>query len=253
LKPRTKVRPTSDEQKHDVFRERENHVVVVSSDSPKVPLATPRYRVRRDPEKDESSRRVAVVFILSAILLVFSAALLTEPPVAKNQNFHQRTPTTVGELMRREARPMTFEDRVNVYADETGYRVNRDRIRAQYDNLDASVMPDGRVPFSADRVLTGVPIEGQKNTYPQDFVAPPRRAKSPEAEVLFRSQLAKDLDRWEKAARDAYIQEFISNARAMGYEVHIDQDYNVEYYQIDANSAPQPNYRRGPSSGGAVR
>ncbi|MCM2280433.1 MAG: hypothetical protein NDI61_01145 [Bdellovibrionaceae bacterium] len=199
-------------------------------------------------QEPDDRRKVALFLIVGALLLAGIAFFMGEQHGRRSsREMLSLAPQerSVGELMS-SRRPLTFEERVRIHRNQVGDALNRQRIRAQYDNLGLPNPKEGSAPYQADPIMNGLPLDGQRNQYSTLVPSPSRPRESAELDVQKRVQLAKDLDAWEQSAREEYIRQFKANARAQGFEVHIDADYNVEWQPIERS--PQST-----SNGGGVQ
>lgn len=124
------------------------------------------------------------------------------------------------------------QDRVERYRQELGEKLNLDRIRVQHKNI--ADMRVGNVIKQGpdyDPVLTGVPLDGEK-PFAIERKSPKYHDLS--SEIRTRVEFEHKLEEWESEARAHYIEEFVANAKAMGYRVQIDADYNVYYESVEA-------------------
>lgn len=182
-------------------------------------------------EETEHQRRLAFFLIFGAILLAVVAYSFGERQGRREMTSLSGEERTLRDVMSGR-KPRTFEERVRLHQDQVGAKLNRQRIRAQHERIGLPDPRDGTPGWKPDSVMTGLPFDGQKNRY--DSIVPngSRQTDSAEADIQSRVQLAKDLEEWEQSAREEYIRQFKANARAMGYEVKIDRDYNVEWQPI---------------------
>lgn len=194
-------------------------------------------RAAVEHDSSDERRRLAIGLILGALLLAVVAVSVGEKREGRSELtlLGPDGKRTISEVMGVQ-RPKTFEERVRQNRQEIGAKLNRDRIRMQYENLNLPI-PGVRVsPANKDRLMHGLPLESEPNSF-RSYV--PKRSEpkqSIELDVQSRVQFEKDLDRWEQAAQEQYIREFKDNARAMGYEVKIDKDYNVDWQPIGGRS-----------------
>jgi len=135
-------------------------------------------------------------------------------------------------------RPVNSEDRsrVDFYRQQLGHRLNRQRVDVEVENVLRSPslgMTDA--PKTDRAMMYGVPLmpEGYYKTSPRDRTTPVH-PDHPDARIQYGLQEEEHRDQFQRLADKAYTQEFISNARANGYEVTLDVDYNV----IDVQKVP---------------
>ncbi len=199
-------------------------------------------------ERSDERRRVALFLIFAALLLAVVAYSFGGPHGRESRSEDLSSigrERTVSEIIGKgkKSRPRTYEERVRAHRETVGAKLNRDRIKVQYDNLNLPVPNGARSSVLKDPVMPGLPMDAQKNQYGSLVPEGSRPARRLEDEVYGRVQLARDLDRWEIAAREEYIRQFKANARAHGYEVFIDKDYNVEWQPIEGRG-PQSEVGR---------
>jgi hypothetical protein len=206
---------------------------------------------RRDDEEAKERKRFAILMVAASLFLLIFALTLkpSQPPVNREEMTSLSDADHTAWQARRTRAPRTYDQRVQEHMMRMGEELNRQRIKAQYENLSARPVPKGAPgPKASDPILRGVPLEGEKHEF-EGMVGQAPQARSlayPDADINAsiqsqRTQL-RELEDLNERERREYLRQFIRNAEAMGYRVKIDKDFNVEYAPIDGHEN-----QRGPS------
>ena len=128
-------------------------------------------------------------------------------------------------------RPVNSEDRsrVDFYRQQLGHRLNRQRVDVEVENVvRAPSLGITDAPKSDRAMMYGAPLmpEGYYRTSPRDR-STPVHPDHPDARIQYGLQEEEHRDQFQQLADKAFAQEFISNARADGYDVTLDSEYNV--------------------------
>lgn len=227
-------------QRPRIYNAPEGQVPAVAS--PADVTSVTRAQMSHERERDDERRRMAIFMIFGALLLAVLAYSFGEKRGRESRTEDLSSISrerSLTDVIGKNGRPKTFDERVRDHRDTTGLKLNRDRIRVQYDNLGLPV-PDGvRQPVPKDSVMRGLPMDVKKNEYSSIVPGDSRPTRRLEDDSYGRIQLARDLDQWEAEARAEYIRQFKANARAHGYEVYIDKNYNVEWEPMGDSRSPQ--------------
>lgn len=158
----------------------------------------------------------------------------------------------------------SMRESVNYFRNETGRRLNRERINVEYENESTApeIKMGAKAPADAD-MMSGLPLnpEPYHRTTSRDRAEPANPDFSDDRirYSLREQQLANE---WESRARKAYIDEFIANAAKAGYRVQVDKNGVVKILgrtpaaagmdsgKLPAIELPQPF---APPSGGLAR
>lgn len=118
---------------------------------------------------------------------------------------------------------------VEYYKQQIGQRLNRERISVEIDNqLTAPALSGVESTVGRRSSMHGVPL------MPEGFQPKGYRDRSepvpidhPDARIQYGLQEEQDHDEFRKRADQAYVKEFIENARNEGYDVKFDSNMNV--------------------------
>ncbi|HRK06169.1 MAG TPA: hypothetical protein PLZ57_00240 [Pseudobdellovibrionaceae bacterium] len=139
-------------------------------------------------------------------------------------------------------------ERISFYRTHLGNVLNRQRVEVEMENFRKA--PTQSVELTtrdSARPLLGVPLtqEGLPSIDRGQLV--PVSPDHPDARIQYSLQEEADREAWTKKANEQYIDDFLANARAQGYDVILDKDLNV----IDVRPARKGS--TGPSRGGVSR
>lgn len=148
-------------------------------------------------------------------------------------------------------KPVSSEDRsrVDFYRQQLGHRLNRQRVDVEVENVVRSPSLGMTDAPKADRAMMyGAPLmpEGYYKSSARDRTEPVH-PDHPDARIRYGLQEEEHRDQFQRLADKAFTQEFISNARANGYEVILDANYNVIDVKKTTNMTRVPG--SAPSSG----
>ncbi len=197
---------------------------VVSSQpySPARRLDTPIRPQVVEEESHESSRWLGPLLLLAALFMGFlgywnierSSALRAAKSVSADTK-----------------RAVNSEDRsrIEFYRQQMGHRLNRQRVDVEIENVVRSpTLGPADAPLADRAMMYGAPLmpEGYYKTSSRDRLTPVH-PDHPDARIQYGLQEEQDRDQFQQLADKAYAQDFISNARANGFDVTLDEDYNV--------------------------
>lgn len=197
---------------------------VISSQpySPARRLDTP-VRPQAEPDDESSSNRwLGPLLLIAAIFMGFVGYW----------NIERSNSLRTAKIKPADAkRPIGTEDRTRVdfYRQQMGHRLNRQRVDVEVENVvrSPSLGPSDQ-PVADRAMMYGVPLmpEGYYKTSPRDR-STPVHPDHPDARIQYGLQEEEHRDQFQKMADKAYTEEFLNNARANGYDVTLDSDYNV--------------------------
>ncbi len=140
------------------------------------------------------------------------------------------------------------QDRVSFYRTHLGQVLNRQRVEVEMDNFrKAPISSVESTSRDAVRPLLGVPLKQEGLPTIDRGQLVPVSPDHPDARVQYSLQEEADREAWTKKANEQYIDDFLANARAQGYDVILDKDLNV----IDVR--PVRKGSTGQSRGGVSR
>jgi len=218
---------------------------VVSSQpySPARRIDVPVRHQLKEAEPEESNRWLGPLLLVAAIFMGFVGYWNIERSAAMRAA--RANPATDSK------RPVNSEDRsrVDFYRQQLGHRLNRQRVDVEVENVvRAPSLGITDAPKSDRAMMYGAPLmpEGYYRTSPRDR-STPVHPDHPDARIQYGLQEEEHRDQFQQLADKAFAQEFISNARADGYDVTLDSEYNV----IEVKNLPGQSRVPGsaPSSG----
>lgn len=180
-------------------------------------MSSPPKREKKAKDKDEASwpLYLAAFIFLLGIYLVFSALSSGQQQVEKTADPRQ------AELER--------QQKIEYYKRQLGEKLNRSRTLAEHEmSKQAKQAPSNyQHDGSYRRSLEGLPLDYENVTY-----APREESKLPEnhfpdQRVAYDLQSEQNADFWEEEARRKFLREYLLKARAQGYDLAIDSNYNV--------------------------
>lgn len=177
-----------------------------------------------DKEESDSNRWLGPLLLVAAIFMGFVGYWNIERSSALRAA--KSAPAAVDSK-----RPVNSEDRsrVDFYRQQLGHRLNRQRVDVEVENVVRSPSLSATDAPRSDRAMMyGAPLmpEGYYKTSPRDRTTPVH-PDHPDARIQYGLQEEEHRDQFQKLVDKAYAQEFISNARANGYDVTLDSEYNV--------------------------
>lgn len=145
-----------------------------------------------------------------------------------------------------------WQERVNFHRFETGLKLNRDRIEVEYENTQTAppLGLTGRKPVDPN-VMSGLPLAPEplvRKTSRDRLV--PVNPDYPDARVMYGLQEEQAAGDWEEEAQRQYIEQFVKNASAAGYDVKVDDNLNVK---VKPKRLPQSIPQDGRMTGGGSR
>jgi hypothetical protein len=122
-----------------------------------------------------------------------------------------------------------LQDRVNYHREEIGRKLNRERIKVEFENGQAApIGTRGPKQPSAPDMMLGIPFVSQRPSPPlgpdKPEVANPDESENRVQYTLAEQQAATD---WENTARKQYIDDFIANAAKAGYKIKVEPNGRV--------------------------
>lgn len=198
---------------------------VVSSQpySPARRIDVPVRPVAKEKEQEESNRWLGPLLLIAAIFM----GIVGYWNIERSSALRAAKSIPVADSKR----PVNSEDRsrVDFYRQQLGHRLNRQRVDVEVENIVRSPslgLTDA--PKSDRAMMYGAPLmpEGYYNMSPRDRTTPVH-PDHPDARIQYGLQEEEHRDQFQKLADKAFAQEFISNARANGYDITLDSDYNV--------------------------
>lgn len=197
----------------------------------------------KEKEQDDSNRWLGPLLLVAALFMGFVGYWNIERSAAMRAA--KSIPATDAK------RQVNSDDRsrVDFYRQQLGHRLNRQRVDVEVENVVRSpTLGISDVPKSDRAMMYGAPLmpEGYYRTSPRDR-STPVHPDHPDARIQYGLQEEEHRDQFQQMADKAFTQEFISNARANGYDVKLDSEYNV----IDVKVLPGQSRVPGsaPSSG----
>lgn len=221
----TKTSTASSARQYERPQEATSLRTVVSSQpySPARRIDMPVRPQEKEIERDESNRWLGPTLLVAAIFMGFVAYWNIER--SSTLRTAKSIPAADSGL------PLSSEDRsrVDFYRQQLGHRLNRQRVDVEVENVTRSPSLGATDAPRSDRAMMyGVPLmpEGYYKTSFRDR-STPLHPDHPDARIQYGLQEEEHRDQFQKLADKAFAQEFISNARANGYDVTLDSEYNV--------------------------
>ncbi len=193
------------------------------------PTSVTKLKKNEDAKKQTRTAKASALVLLVAAISLIAYGLLSTETSMTSQTAARKSALT----------PEQIQERLSYYRTITGGKLNRDRIDVQIQNfktapnlgaLDQKVKPPS--------VMDGLPLQGEtraKNT--KDLPYDPTYS---EAKIAYGLQEEQERIKFEKLAREAWIQEFIDNARRDGVDVKIDDFGNVTTRELKPEEMQQP-------------
>lgn len=186
----------------------------------------PAPKVKAKPK--QSNSMAPVIMVIGALGLIAYVALSSSSPSGS---------------VSKKLSPDELKERIEFHQKTTGWRLNNERIATQIDNhYKAPNLPAGAEKVKPkDSMMSGVPLQGETN--PMEGMRDQSMPVNPtyaDAKIMYGLQEEQDRIETEKRARKAYIQEFIDNAAADGYDVQIDKSGNYKVKKLKPEDRPQP-------------
>lgn len=205
------------------------------------PPNPPVHGERSNPTGDRGVRPVAatdgpfqwspVLFFLCAIVIGLGGIAVFDGEPVKNPSPDAIVNETEAASL---ARVEELKKRAEFYQVQTGVHMNRQRIDAELENLATApgLSAEAR-KLPAENPLAGLPLQGERHH--RESSRSPGEPISPDdvdSRILYRLEEESAALEWEKRAREAYIQEFITNAKDAGYRVRVDSDGRVDVQRM---------------------
>jgi hypothetical protein len=205
---------------------------VVSSQpySPARRIDVPVRHQAKEKEQEDSNRWLGPLLLVAAIFMGFVGYWNIERSAAL------RAAKAIPAADSRRTVSAEDRSRVDFYRHQLGHRLNRQRVDVEVENVVRSPsLGLADAPKSDRAMMYGVPLmpEGYFRSSPRDR-STPLHPDHPDARIQYGLQEEEHRDQFQQMADKAFAQEFISNARANGYDVTLDSEYNV----IDVKNLP---------------
>lgn len=186
-------------------------------------------RDERERKRDHSAKTLALLFFIPAIGLATYGIFATDAFTTSSVPAARKSALT----------PEQIQERLNYYRTTTGGKLNRDRIDVQIQNFqNAPALGAFDRKVKPPNVMDGLPLRGESNAKnTKDLPYDPTYS---EAKIAYGLQEEQDRVEFEKRAREAWIQEFIANARKDGVDVQIDAFGNVTTRQLKPDEVGDP-------------
>jgi|GEM_PF-6874139 len=186
---------------------------------------------KQEEKKKESNGKLQALFLLVPAIGLATYALLGSDMFAPSQPVARKSALT----------PDQIQERLEYYRHITGSKLNRDRINVQIQNFkQAPELSATDHNVKPPNMMDGLPLSGEANNFSRNPKGDlPYDPTYSEAKIGYGLQEEQDRQIFEKQAREAWVQEFVENARKDGYDVKIDKFGNVK-------AKPIPAEERGP-------
>jgi hypothetical protein len=160
--------------------------------------------------------KAASVFFLASFALIFVAYVSRKPT-------HMNAELDLAGVVQESSTQRASEEQVQKYREQLGEKLNRERIGIEYENTFTSRSRPLRVETAPSDPLAEPSVQSlaQQN----DPVLPKSGA---EAAVEYAVAEKQNFQNWTVEARQQFLRDYVANARAQGYDVRIDRDYNVQ-------------------------
>jgi len=189
---------------------------------------------QKQKKSEDAERRVLIVrtvFVtaVSVVLLVFGVGHFQHhfsTQVTDGVHGIEQTPSAAEQAA---LSAKKLQERVSYHRDEIGRKLNRERIKVEFENTQAAPIGvrEPKQPSAPDMML-GVPFVSQRPTAPlgadKQEAANPDESENRVQYTLAEQQAATD---WENTARKQYIDDFIANAAKAGYKIRVDPSGRV--------------------------
>ena len=156
----------------------------------------------------------AFIFLLG-VYLVFSALTTRSAQVVEVVNPRQ------AELER--------QQKVDYYKRQLGEKLNRSRSLAEHELVKEANQPAPRYhePRGYRESVDGLPLDYETVTYAPREQSKPTASHFPDQRVAYDLRDDQNAEFWEEEARMQFLRQYLLNARAKGYDLAIDSNYNV--------------------------
>lgn len=200
----------------------------VVSDQPYSPARRIDVKKRLPPvvreHKSESNRGLGLVLLCAAIFVGFIGYWSLQRPRSTGRELVQGAHTVE-----------TTKDRIGLYQYQLGSRLNRQRVDTEVQNyFKAPSLSESDRPITTDQstMMTGLPlsptsVQDSTGVYSSRFQTTPLPPDHPDAHIYYGLEEEQHHDEFEKQATRAYVQDFLRNAEAQGYNVRLDKNLNV--------------------------
>lgn len=121
------------------------------------------------------------------------------------------------------------EQKIEYYKRQLGEKLNRSRTLAEHQMLKESQQPSSNYHQEAGyrQSVEGLPLDYEKKTYAPRDPSKLAEAYLPDQRVAYDLQEEQNAEFWEEEAQRKFLREYLLNARAQGYDLAIDSNYNV--------------------------
>jgi hypothetical protein len=185
-------------------------------------------RAEKNRLSNLSAKAVALVFLVSAIGLGTYGLFATDA-------FSPAGPTARKSALT----PEQIQERLNYYRTVTGGKLNRERIDVQIQNFQGAPSLDATEhKVKPPSILDGLPLKGETTAKTTKDL--PDDPTFSEAKVAYGLQEEQERVDFEKRSREAWINEFVENARKDGINVSIDELGNVTAEPIKHGASGKP-------------
>ena len=179
------------------------------------PNSTPAPKPKAKPVEKASSSKMPLILIVGALGLIGYIALA---PTSKTPNATKKMSDA------------DLSERVEFHRKTTGWRLNNERIEAQIENhFQAPSLPAGAQKVKPADMMAGLPLQGEATGMEglRDKKSLPVNPTYADAKIMYGLQEEQDRIETEARAQKLYLQEFVDNAAADGYDVTVDKDGNI--------------------------
>ncbi len=119
--------------------------------------------------------------------------------------------------------------KVEYYKRQLGEKLNRSRTLAEHEMIKESQQPSSSYHQEANyrQSVEGLPLDYETKTYAPREKSKPAEAYLPDQRVAYDLQEEQNAEFWEEEAQRKFLRQYLLNARAEGYDLAIDSNYNV--------------------------
>ena len=121
------------------------------------------------------------------------------------------------------------QQKIEYYKRQLGEKLNRSRTLAEHQMIKQSRQAPAvyQQENGYRQSVEGIPIDYEAVTYAPREESKRADANLPDQRVAYDLQDDQNAEFWEEEARRKFMREYLLNARAQGYDLQIDSNYNV--------------------------
>lgn len=184
--------------------------------------------------------------LVVAYFLRYSTQLSGGPSNSKSGLASPTTDSASSGSAKESLKYQEWKKKVEFYRQQTGIRLNQQRLKVEQDNFKAlplgpSVAPQGQ----PDRVLNHLPLQGER-IHSADQRPRPSSIVHPDQKIEDLLHEKQQINEYNRQMEKAYVDEFVRNAAKEGYKVKVHSDGTVEVLKAPSQNPDLLDGRQGP-------